>query len=131
MKNVFILLLSVFILGCEKEAEVRVSDFDYDLKELYGIWDVTHWGTGEGTFYPQDDSSFATLSLSKENIYTLNGYYGDVSGKYKAKDKELILYQDDKLYARVNILFLDNGYSEVEMIITSYLAPVYIRLKRR
>lgn len=134
-KTIMLLLLAALFVACEKEGEV--SNFDYDIEELYGTWDVTHMKGDDGDYYSitaenvRDFYGDTYITINSNNSQRLRGWFGDIDGTYKAEGKSVMLYSGSELTAKCDIAYMKDGNAEARITIMETMYIQDIKLKRR
>ena len=135
-KIIVLLLLATLFAACEKEGGEE-SDFDYELKELYGTWDVTHIKGEDGDYASittplvRDFYGETYIVFNSNNTYRLRGWFGDIDGEYKTDGKNVLLYDGDELVAMCYFSYIMDGNAEVRITIMETMYISDIKAKRR
>ena len=111
--------------------------FDYDINSLIGTWDVTHIRGESGGYFsikspPVSDYFDETfIILNSNNTYVLDGWYGSLSGEYKADGKSVLLYDNNMLAAKCAISSMIDGHMEATITIMETMFTSDMKLLKR
>lgn len=127
MKKIFLLMTVCLIAlsGCSKDEDTK---FNYDIKTLYGTWQITHVDTKGGSDFSPWILATTTATFNSDGTYSGSGYFGNGTGTYKAKGKTVTCYVEGKEYIKYDIISLESTLCTLKMY--DETAAVTIKCKK-
>ncbi len=119
----FVPLMVLFfsLSGCSKDDDSPASGFDYPVSSLYGTWKITQVGIID---WPYETT---TATFNSNGKYIGEGYFGDGTGTYTAKDSTIRCYISGELYCKYIVHSL-SGTTAVLKMYGSETSSTYLLL---
>jgi hypothetical protein len=122
LKTLVPLMVLFFSLsGCSKDDDSPASGFDYPVSSLYGTWKITQVGVIDWSY------ETTTATFNSNGKYIGEGYFGDGTGTYTAKDSTIRCYISGELYCKYIVHSL-SGTTAVLKMYGSETSSTYLLL---